>query len=436
MNQTKSNNLYQRSLSCVPGGVNSPVRAFKSVDLDPFFVARATGPYIIDVDGNRMIDYVGSWGPMILGHADEEVVTAVKEAAARGISYGIPNPYEVELAELICDLMPNIESVRMVNSGTEATMTALRLARAYTKRNKIVKFEGCYHGHSDPLLVAAGSGALTYGIPSSPGVPKATVADTLVARFNDLNSVQQLFETNKETIAAIIVEPIAGNMNCVLPTSEFLPGLRKLCDQYGALLIIDEVMTGFRVALGGAQALYEIKPDLTTLGKVIGGGFPVAAFGGRRDVMSMMSPQGPVYQAGTLSGNPLGMVAGIITLQRIQASDFYDRLSKYTQHLLCGLTQLAKKHHIPLQTVHRGGMFGLFFTEQTDPIQYYEQVTACNKELFIKFFQAILNQGSYFAPSPFEAGFLSITHNEKIIAQTLLHAEKAFAEVARDEHLA
>ena len=435
MKQTRSKQLYQRALQCMPGGVNSPVRAFKSVGQDPFFVASAKGPYVYDVDGHHFIDYVGSWGPMILGHADETIVTAMQQAVTRGVSYGIPNVHEVELAELLCQLMPTIESVRMVSSGTEATMSAIRLARAYTQRNKIIKFEGCYHGHSDALLVAAGSGALTYGVPSSPGVPAATVADTLVARFNDLDSVVELFATH-EDIAAIIVEPIAGNMNCVFPRAEFLPGLRRLCDKYGALLIVDEVMTGFRVALGGAQSLYQVKPDLTTLGKVIGGGFPVAAFGGRADIMSMMSPQGNVYQAGTLSGNPLGMLAGLLTLQRIQQAGFYEQLGRYTQQLVQGLQQRAQHYGIPLRAVHQGGMFGLFFTDQAAPIEYYEQVKACDSTLFVKFFQAMLAQGSYFAPSPFEAGFVSITHTEQVIAQTLTQAEQVFAGLAAENYSA
>ena len=426
MKQNNSNDLWQRAQQVIPGGVNSPVRALKSVNQTPFFVQSAKGPYITDMEGHRMVDYIGSWGPMIIGHADEEVVAAVTAQATRGVSYGIPCPYEVELAELICNIMPSIEKIRMVNSGTEATMTALRLARGYTQRNKIIKFEGGYHGHSDGLLVAAGSGALTYGIPSSPGVPKAIAAETLVARYNDLNSVEQLLLEHANDVAAIIVEPIAGNMNCVPPTANFLQGLRSLCDRYQSLLIFDEVMTGFRVALGGAQALYKVTPDLTTLGKVIGGGFPVAAFGGRQDIMSQLSPAGPIYQAGTLSGNPMGMVAGLVTLKRLQAPGFYDRLSQYTTLLADGLVQCAKSHGFALQAVHHGGLFGLFFTDQKAPIERYEQVVACDKNLFIRFFQGMRAAGSYFGPSPFESGFVSITHTEDVIKETLAHAESVF----------
>jgi glutamate-1-semialdehyde 2,1-aminomutase len=424
---SQSEKLFAQAQKLIPGGVNSPVRAFKSVGGTPLYFQKGQGPYVWDVDGNQYVDYVGSWGPLVLGHANPAVVKAVQETAAQGLSFGAPHPLEVQLAEKICQLMPNIEQVRMVNSGTEASMSAIRLARAFTGRNKIIKFEGCYHGHCDALLIKAGSGALTFGVPTSPGVPNACIEDTLIAQFNDLVSVQKLFEKFSTEIAAIIIEPVAGNMNCVLPQAEFLQGLRQLCDQYHSVLILDEVMTGFRVALGGAQEYYKIKPDLTLLGKIIGGGMPVGAFGGRKDIMQLMAPQGGVYQAGTLSGNPVAMAAGLATLQAITAdSQFYGKLSAKTAQLMQGLKERAQAAKIPFTTNHIGGMFGLFFNAEKF-VTTYQQVLKSNVEQFNKFFHGMLQQGVYFAPSAFEAGFTSSAHDEKALAFTLQAAEKVFA---------
>lgn len=420
-----SSKLFERAQQKIPGGVNSPVRAFKGVGGEPIFFDRGTGAYLFDVDGNSYVDYVGSWGPLILGHAHPKVIAAVQEAVIKGLSFGAPTELEVLMAEKICQLMPNIEMVRMVNSGTEATMTAIRLARGYTGRSKILKFTGCYHGHNDALLVKAGSGLLTLGTPDSAGVPADFVKHTLTADFNNLAQVSDLFTRYGEEIAAIIVEPVAGNMNCILPLPEFLPGLRKICDQYGSLLIIDEVMTGFRVAPGGAQAHFNIKPDLTTLGKIIGGGMPVAAFGGRRDVMEKLAPLGPVYQAGTLSGNPVAMAAGLATLDEIMQPGVYDRLAVTTQQLIDGMLLIARKNGIPLTANYLGGMFGLFFSEEKT-ITSFEQAQHCNLERFKKFFHSMLAEGVYFAPSMYEAGFTSITHGDKEIAATLNAAEKIF----------
>jgi glutamate-1-semialdehyde 2,1-aminomutase len=421
-----SKKLFAQAQKIIPGGVNSPVRAFKSVGGEPLFIDHAAGAYITDVDGKSYIDYVGSWGPMILGHADADVIQAVQKTAEKGLSFGAPSLLEVQLAEKIIALMPTIEMLRMVNSGTEATMTAMRLARGFTGRTKIIKFEGGYHGHSDGLLVKAGSGALTFGVPSSAGVPIDFAKLTLTAEYNNVESVRALFAAHPNEIAGLIVEPVAGNMNCIPPQPGFLEGLRQLCDEHQSLLILDEVMTGFRVALGGAQALYNIQPDLTCLGKIIGGGMPVAAFGGRRAIMEKLAPLGPVYQAGTLSGNPIGMAAGLATLNKIgNTPRFYETLTRGTQVLLAGLQALANQYQFPFLTQQVGGMFGLFFTEQTE-ILNYTQATQCDNVLFNRFFHAMLKEGVYLAPSAYEAGFFSIAHDEAVIEATLQAAERAF----------
>jgi glutamate-1-semialdehyde 2,1-aminomutase len=409
----------------IPGGVNSPVRAFKGVGGSPVFFQRGDGAYLIDVTGKRYIDYVGSWGPLILGHAHPQVIAAVQDAVAKGLSFGAPTEIEIRMAQKICALMPSIELVRMVSSGTEATMSAIRLARGYTGRDSIVKFEGCYHGHADSLLVKAGSGALTLGVPSSPGVPADLAKHTLTCSYNDIAQVREVFASASEEIACVIVEPVAGNMNCVPPAPGFLEGLRELCDRHGAVLIFDEVMTGFRVALGGAQALYNIRPDLTTLGKVIGGGMPVGAFGGKREIMEKIAPLGPVYQAGTLSGNPVAMAAGLTTLELISAPGFFDELGAKTQQLLEGLRRCAASAGIALTTNQAGGMFGLFFTDVTK-VTNFAQVMACDVDRFKRFFHAMLKAGVYLAPSAFEAGFVSSAHGEAEIAATIHAAEQAF----------
>ncbi|MCB1923092.1 MAG: glutamate-1-semialdehyde 2,1-aminomutase [Gammaproteobacteria bacterium] len=413
----------------IPGGVNSPVRAFKGVGGDPVFVDSAAGPYLFDPDGKRYIDYVGSWGPMILGHAHPEVIEAVTEAIQKGLSFGAPTEIETRMADRVCELMPSIELVRMVSSGTEATMSAIRLARGFTGRDKIVKFEGCYHGHSDSLLVKAGSGALTLGEPSSPGVPAALAEHTITLSYNDLEQVRDAFKSTGDQIACIIVEPVAGNMNCILPNPGFLQGLREICDQYGAVLIFDEVMTGFRVALGGVQAAYNVRPDLTTLGKVIGGGMPVGAFGGRRDIMQKIAPLGPVYQAGTLSGNPVAMTAGLKTLELIAMPGFFEQLAAKTERLVEGMVAAARDAGVALTENHIGGMFGLFFTEQ-ERITDFAGATACDQARFRAFFHAMLENGVYLAPSAFEAGFVSAAHSDGDIDATLVAARSAFAAVA------
>jgi glutamate-1-semialdehyde 2,1-aminomutase len=425
---TLSSNLFSRAQTMIPGGVNSPVRAFHGVGGEPLFIKRAEGAYIIDEDDNPYIDYVGSWGPMILGHAFPAVVEAIQAQAILGLSYGAPTKLEVAMAERIIELMPAIEMVRMVNSGTEATMSAIRLARGFTRRDKIVKFAGCYHGHSDSLLVKAGSGLLTQGIADSAGVPQDLAQHTLTCSFNNLQQVEQLFSVIGSQIAAIIVEPVAGNMGCVPPKPDFLYGLRQLCDQYGSVLIFDEVMTGFRVALGGAQAYYQVKPDLTTLGKIIGGGMPVGAFGGRKDIMQCIAPLGSVYQAGTLSGNPLAMAAGLMTLEGITEPGFYQQLADTTATLAQGLRTLAAKQGIAMQTPHVGGMFGIFFTDHA--VESYEDVQRSDVERFKRFFHGMLKQGVYFAPSAFEAGFVSKAHGEKEIAATLEAAAKVFKNLS------
>jgi glutamate-1-semialdehyde 2,1-aminomutase len=426
---SRSHDLFAAAQRHIPGGVNSPVRAFRGVGGDPVFFESAAGPYVFDADGKRYVDYVGSWGPMILGHAHPEVLSAVQERLHKGLSFGAPTELETTMADLVCSLVPSMDMVRMVSSGTEATMSALRLARGFTGRDKIVKFEGCYHGHADSLLVKAGSGALTFGEPSSPGVPAALAELTITLRYNDLAQVQETFERIGAEIACIIVEPVAGNMNCIPPVPGFLEGLREICDHHGSLLILDEVMTGFRVALGGAQAHYGIRPDLTALGKVIGGGMPVGAFGGRREVMERVSPLGPVYQAGTLSGNPIAMAAGLKTLELISAPGFYDTVSTRTEQLVDGLLQRARAAGVPLAANRVGGMFGIFFTDAPQ-VTNYEQATACNQAQFRTFFHAMLERGVYLAPSAFEAGFVSIAHGDDQIQVTLSAAAESFAQMA------
>jgi glutamate-1-semialdehyde 2,1-aminomutase len=422
---TISSDLFKRAQQHIPGGVNSPVRAFKGVGGGPVFIARGLGAYLWDEDGNRYIDYVGSWGPMILGHAHPKVLAAVKETMEHGLGFGAPTRIEVEMAELICRLVPSIEKVRMVSSGTEATMSAIRLARGFTGRDKILKFEGCYHGHADSLLVKAGSGALTLGVPTSPGVPASLAEHTLTLEYNNLEPVRDVFAKLGKDIACVIVEPVAGNMNCVPPVMGFLEGLRELCTKHGVVLIFDEVMTGFRVALGGAQAHYGIKPDLTTLGKVIGGGLPVGAFGGRADIMGRIAPEGPVYQAGTLSGNPVSLAAGLATLREISRPGFFEELTAKTARLAQGLAERARRAGVPMATQSIGGMFGIFFTREP-AVTSFAQVMACNVERFKKFFHGVLREGVYLAPSAFEAGFVSAAHTDADIAATLDRAEKVF----------
>jgi glutamate-1-semialdehyde 2,1-aminomutase len=417
--------LFEQAKRVIPGGVNSPVRAFRSVGGEPVFISQGRGPYLYDTDGKQYIDYIGSWGPLILGHAHPEVIRAVREIAERGLSFGAPTELEIALAEKIRELMPNIEKVRMVNSGTEAAMSAIRLARGYTGRDKIVKFEGCYHGHADGLLVKAGSGALTLGVPTSAGVPADYARHTFTLPYNNIDAVDALFRDAGGEIAAVIVEPVAGNMNCILPVSGFLEGLRNTTRKYQSLLIFDEVMTGFRVNLGGAQTLYNVKPDLTVLGKVIGGGMPVGAFGGRADIMDYLAPDGPVYQAGTLSGNPVAMSAGLTTLKLISRPGFHQELEDKTRALMQGFRDIANKHDVPFTTQHCGGMFGIFFSE-TEPIQYYSEVLACDQQRFKRFFHAMLRQGVYLAPSAFEAGFLSAAHGNTELDRTIMAADAAF----------
>jgi glutamate-1-semialdehyde 2,1-aminomutase len=426
---TRSHDLFVAAQRHIPGGVNSPVRAFRSVGGDPVFFDSAAGAYVVDAEGKRYIDYVGSWGPMILGHAHPEVVAAVVDRAAKGLSFGAPTELETMMADKVCELVPSMDLVRMVSSGTEATMSALRLARGYTGRDKVVKFEGCYHGHVDSLLVKAGSGMLTLGEPSSPGVPAGLAELTITLRYNDLDEVRDTFAEIGDEIACIIVEPVAGNMNCIPPVTGFLEGLREVCDQHGSVLIFDEVMTGFRVSLGGAQGHYGITPDLTALGKVIGGGMPVGAFGGKREIMEHISPLGPVYQAGTLSGNPIAMTAGLKTLELISTPGFHDALAERTQALTDGMAERATAAGVPLSTNRAGAMFGLFFTAD-GPVTNYEQATACNQDQFNAFFHKMLERGVYLAPSAFEAGFVSAAHGDAEIDATLEAAAGAFAEVA------
>jgi len=424
---SKSSTLFNRAQSIIPGGVNSPVRAFNGVGGGPLFIQKAQDAYIYDVDDKQYIDYVGSWGPMILGHNHPAIKKAVIEAAENGLSFGAPTEIEIIMAEKVQQIVPSMQQLRMVSSGTEATMSAIRLARGYTGRDKILKFEGCYHGHADSLLVKAGSGALTLGQPSSPGIPADFAQHTLTADFNDLESVKTLFNEYPDQIACIIVEPVAGNMNCIPPAAGFLQGLRAICDDYNALLIFDEVMTGFRVALGGAQAHYGIKPDLTTLGKVIGGGMPVGAFGGSHEVMQSIAPTGPVYQAGTLSGNPIAMHAGLAALTALDTPE-YKQLAIKTKQLAEGLKQAAQETGVALTVNYAGGMFGFFFTSEPE-VTNFKQVSACDVEKFKKFFHLMLEEGVYLAPSAFEAGFLSLAHTDEDINNTIAAAKKVFQQL-------
>ncbi len=420
--------LYTDACRYIPGGVNSPVRAFRGVGGEPIFLARAQGAHVWAADGRRFIDYVGSWGPMILGHAHPEVIRAVQDKAADGLSFGAPTEIETTLARRICELVPSIELVRMVSSGTEATMSAIRLARGHTRRDRIIKFEGCYHGHSDSLLVKAGSGALTLGVPTSPGVPQELAAHTVTLSYNDIAQLRAAFAEIGPQVACAIVEPVAGNMNCIPPVPGFLEALREECTRHGAVLIFDEVMTGFRVALGGAQALYGIRPDLTTLGKIVGGGMPVGAFGGRREIMQDIAPLGPVYQAGTLSGNPVAMAAGLATLDGVAAPGFHARLASSTARLIDGVREAASGAGVALATNHVCGMFGFFFTDAPQ-VSSFAQATACDIERFKRFFHGMLAEGIYLAPSAFEAGFVSAAHSDDLIDATVQAAARVFARL-------
>jgi len=429
MNHDKSHALFERARALLPGGVNSPVRAFKSVGGEPFFVARADGAYLHDVDGNRYVDYVGSWGPMIVGHNHPKVREAVQAAIGNGLSYGAPCPAEVTMAETITRLVPSCEMVRMVNSGTEATLSAIRLARGATGRAKIVKFEGCYHGHGDSFLVKAGSGALTFGVPTSPGVPKPLADLTLTLPYNDFDAATALFDEAGADIAGLIIEPVVGNANCLPPRDGFLQHLRALCTRHGALLIFDEVMTGFRVALGGAQARYGVAPDISTFGKIIGGGMPVGAYGGRGELMQQIAPAGPIYQAGTLSGNPVAMAAGLAMLELVSEPGFHDRLEATTHALCDGLEAAARDVGVPFTTTRVGAMFGMFFTD-APAVDTYAQAVACDTAAFNRFFHAMLERGVFLAPSAFEAGFVSAAHDDAVVADTLAAAREAFGVVA------
>ncbi len=422
---TTSKQAFDEAHKYIPGGVNSPVRAFQAVGGTPVFIKRAHGAHIYDIQDKEYIDYVGSWGPMILGHAHPEVIEAVQHAAQHGLSFGTPTEIETEMAKMVCELIESIEMVRMVSSGTEATMSAIRLARGHTDRNKIIKFEGCYHGHGDSLLVKAGSGALTLGVPSSPGIPPELAEYTITLTYNNIEEVEQVFEKVGEEIACVIVEPVAGNMNCIPPVKGFLQGLRRLCSEYKAILIFDEVMTGFRVARGGAQQLYKVIPDLTTLGKILGGGMPVGALGGERKIMESLAPTGPVYQAGTLSGNPIAMTAGVTTLKLISERGFHDQLHQKTKLLVEGILGAAKDNNIPLTANYVCGMFGLFFTEE-EKISNFSQLTSCNLGQFKKFFHSMLDYGVYLAPSSYEAGFISNAHTDADIARTIELSSQAF----------
>ena len=422
---TKSEALFERAQTRIPGGVNSPVRAFKAVGGTPRFMERSDGAYIFDADGNKYIDYVLSWGPMIMGHNHPQVRDAVVQTAQDGLSFGCPTEIEIELAERLCDLVPSLEQVRMTSSGTEATMSAIRLARGATGRDKIIKFEGCYHGHSDSLLIKAGSGALTFGVPSSPGVPDVLAQHTVTLPFNDLSALKEAFDQLGDEIACVITEPVTGNMNCILPEPGYLEGMRELCSEHGAILIFDEVMTGFRFGAHCAQGHLGIDPDLTCLGKVIGGGMPVGAFGGKKDIMAHISPLGPVYQAGTLSGNPVAMASGLATMDIISQPNFYDDLFRHTTELCEGLQQVANEIGIPFTTNHMGSMFGFFFTED-EKVTQYPQVIGANVERFNKFFHLMLNEGVYLAPASFEAGFMSSAHTDDDIGDTIDAARRAF----------
>lgn len=425
----KSEQLFEQAKSTIPGGVNSPVRAFNGVGGTPCFIKKADGAYMYDANDKKYIDYVGSWGPMILGHNHPKIKQAVIETAENGLSFGAPTELEITMAEKVKEIVPSMEKLRMVSSGTEATMSAIRLARGYTGRDKILKFEGCYHGHADSLLVKAGSGALTMGVPNSPGIPEDFAKHTLTVSFNNLDEVKEVFANIGNEIACIIVEPVAGNMNCIPPVEGFLEGLRDVCDQYSSVLIFDEVMTGFRVSLGGAQAHYGITPDLTTLGKVIGGGMPVGAFGGKREIMDYIAPVGPVYQAGTLSGNPIAMAAGLAALNEMSAQDVHTELAAKTKQLALGFKAAAEKHNISLSVNYVGAMFGFFFTEEPN-VTTYQQATECDAEQFKLFYHMMLDEGIYLAPSAFEASFLSTAHSTKDIEDTIAAADRCFAKLA------
>ena len=426
---TRSETLFAEAQALIPGGVNSPVRAFKGVGGSPLFFEKGEGAYLVDADGKRYIDYVGSWGPMILGHANQDVIKAVEQQLQQGLGYGAPTEIETRMAQKVCDLVPSIEKVRMVSSGTEATMSAIRLARGFTGRDKIVKFEGCYHGHADSLLVKAGSGALTLGVPNSPGVPASVAEHTITLSFNRPDEVRALFEKMGNEIAAIIVEPVAGNMNCIPPMPGFLETLRECCDNYQSVLIFDEVMTGFRVALGGAQSVYKVKPDLTTLGKVIGGGLPVGAFGGKSAIMDAIAPTGPVYQAGTLSGNPLAMAAGLAMLNAVSKPDFYTTLSAATETLIKGLKAVSENRKIPMAFSQVGSMFGIFFSNDQQ-VNYFDQVVKCDIERFKLFYHGMLDEGIYLAPSAFEAGFVSSAHGPEEIQKTIDAADRVLSKLS------
>jgi glutamate-1-semialdehyde 2,1-aminomutase len=419
--------LFQAAQIHIPGGVNSPVRAFKSVGGDPVFIKKASGAYVYDTSDKQYIDYVGSWGPMILGHSHPDVIAAVKKAVDNGLSFGAPTEIETLMADKICEIMPSIKMVRMVSSGTEATMSAIRLARGYTGRDKIIKFEGCYHGHSDSLLVKAGSGALTLGVPDSPGVPASLAENTLTLPYNDLSKISETMTNMGDEIACVILEPVAGNMNCIPPVDGFLQGIRELCTKHGTVLIFDEVMTGFRVALGGAQNYYNVAPDLTTLGKIIGGGMPVGAFGGKREIMEHIAPLGPVYQAGTLSGNPVAMAAGLKTLELISAPGFYDDLNHKVEYLVNGIVASAQAAGIAMTANHVGGMFGLFFSDKK--VESFEKATQCNIEQFKQFFHGMLNEGIYMAPSAYETGFISAKHTTEDLDKTIAAATKVLSGI-------
>jgi glutamate-1-semialdehyde 2,1-aminomutase len=428
MNTSKSERLFEKAQRLIPGGVNSPVRAFKSVDRTPVFIQKALGSKMWDVDENEYIDYVGSWGPMILGHAHPAILDAIRTAASDGTSFGAATEREVEMAELICSIMPSVEMVRMVNSGTEATMSAIRLARAFSGKEKIIKFEGCYHGHADSFLIKAGSGAMTLGVPDSPGVPQAIGSATLNARYNDLSSVERLIEAHQNQIAALIVEPVVGNMGCVPPNKGFLQGLRSLCTEYNIVFILDEVMTGFRVSLGGAQQLYDVKPDITTMGKIIGGGLPVGAYGGKREIMKLVAPSGPMYQAGTLSGNPLAMAAGIAMLRMLKSdSTIYRSLDEKSAKLEKGIRSIIEKNNLPLTQNRVGSMFTLFFTQER--VVDYETAKTSDAKKFASYFSSMLDQGIYLAPSQFEAAFMSTAHSDKDIERTIDASENALRSV-------
>ncbi len=426
MSETKNHQAFIDAQKVIPGGVNSPVRAFKAVGGEPVFVESAKGAYIFDIHGKKYVDYVLSWGPMILGHADDDVLKAVTEKLQKGLSFGAPTEIETELAKRVCDIMPGMDKIRFVSSGTEATMSAIRLARGYTGRDKIIKFEGCYHGHSDSLLVKAGSGALTLGVPSSPGVPDSLAEHTITLAYNDIDQVKKTFETHGGDIACIIVEPVAGNMNCIPPIEGFLETLREYCDQYESILIFDEVMTGFRLGITGAQGYYNIQPDITTLGKIMGGGMPVGAFGGKDKIMQHIAPTGPVYQAGTLSGNPVAMAAGLATVKKIQAENIYPSLFEKTSMLVSQLQQAANEAGVSLTTNHVGSMWGLFFTEEKKVINY-QQVISCNSKRFNQFFHGMLEEGVYLAPASYEAAFMSTAHTLDDIEYTVKAAKKVFS---------